>query len=206
MLPIDYAWRWETAQIPHECRGRGFDDWKIHNPSSEQAIATCAKFAADFDQHYGRTSTDRSRVGKGILLIGSHGTGKTTLACMTASEVHWTHDNTILYYKASRMLSDMRAVVAGTAGPKIAKRIKRLRTVGLLVIDDVGKEYRTESGYVGSQITDLIRGRYEDGLPTVASTNEKLEKWDEMYDASMSSFAHQAFTIIHLAGKDMRRA
>jgi DNA replication protein DnaC len=206
MLPIDYSWRWETAQIPHECRGRGFDDWQVYNASAERAIAAAAAFAADFPEHYGRTSTDRSRVGKGLLLIGDHGTGKTTLACMTAAEIHWTHDNTILYYKASRLLNDMRAVNAGTAPSKVVKRVARLRTVHNLVIDDVGKEYRTSSGYVGAEITDLLRGRYEDGLPTTATTNEKLEKWDEMYDASMSSFAHQAFTIINLAGKDMRRA
>jgi DNA replication protein len=204
MLPIDYSWRWETAGIPRWCRGRGFDQWQVYSESAETAVRTCAAFAADFPEYFARTSTDQAKVGRGILLVGGTGSGKTTLACMTITEIHWAHDNTILYYPAHLLIEQQRLVDARAADERISKRINRLHTVHVLVIDDLGMEYRTQSGYVGAEITGLLRRRHELGLPTIVTTNLPLAKWDQIYHPTMSSFAKQAFQIVTLTGMDMR--
>ena len=67
-----------------------------------------------------------------------------------------------------------------------------LNNVPVFVLDDIGKEYRTSSGWSENQFDALLRSRFNAGLPTIVTTNVPIEEWD-IYGASMASFAHEAF-------------
>jgi DNA replication protein DnaC len=63
----------------------------------------------------------------------------------------------------------------------------------VFVLDDLGKEYRTASGWAENQFDALLRSRFNSGLPTIVTTNVPLKDWSSVYGEPMGSFAHEAF-------------
>lgn len=76
------------------------------------------------------------------------------------------------------------------------------RNVRVLVLDDVGKEYGSK--YDEFVFDELIRGRYDRGLPTILTTNKPRETWGTVYSESMGSFGKEAFRRVELVGGDLR--
>ena len=65
--------------------------------------------------------------------------------------------------------------------------------VQIFILDDLGKEYRTASGWAENQFDALLRSRFNSGLPTIVTTNTPLQKWGTVYGEPMGSFAYEAF-------------
>ena len=76
--------------------------------------------------------------------------------------------------------------------------------VRILILDDLGKEYG--SGYNDSSFDEILRIRYDKGLPTIITTNYQLESWTDKYGSAMASFAHEAFLQVPIIGNDLRVA
>lgn len=74
--------------------------------------------------------------------------------------------------------------------------------VRILVLDDLGKEYA--SAYNDASFDEILRSRYDKGLPTIITTNVARENWAKQYKEAMGSFAYEAFHRIQLTGKDLR--
>jgi DNA replication protein DnaC len=69
--------------------------------------------------------------------------------------------------------------------------------VELLVVDDVGKEHRTSSGFAEDEFDILVRTRYNEGLRTIYTTNVPLSRWGRQYSDSMRSLIERSSKIIH---------
>jgi DNA replication protein DnaC len=69
-----------------------------------------------------------------------------------------------------------------------------LDPVQVLVIDDLGKEHRTSSGWAENYFDHLVRSRFLMGLSTIVTTNVAIKDWGQVYGESMASFAHEALT------------
>jgi DNA replication protein DnaC len=76
--------------------------------------------------------------------------------------------------------------------------------VRILVIDDLGKEYGSK--YDDTSFDEILRLRYDKGLPTIVTTNVRLENWEGKYGEAMGSFANEAFVRVPIIGADMRGA
>lgn len=76
--------------------------------------------------------------------------------------------------------------------------------VRVLVIDDLGKEYGSK--YDDFTFDDILRSRYDKGLPTIVTTNKPREVWGTAYSEAMGSFVHEAFRRVKLDGEDLRRS
>lgn len=170
-------------------------------------------------------------LGKGLLLDGDPGTGKTTLAGRIGTRILGEADASVLtpvpngrHYQPVRMDRAgglLEAIKASwdqdTASDEVRSLVRGLSpvasdgfTITLLIVDDFGKEYRTE--WARRLFENLIRDRFDRGLPTIVTTNVPLERWDEVYGVSVGSFAHEAFIhvpMLDFAGQspvDHRRA
>jgi DNA replication protein DnaC len=75
--------------------------------------------------------------------------------------------------------------------------------VRVLVLDDLGKEYGSK--YDDYSFDDILRSRYDKGLPTIVTTNKSREAWGTAYSEAMGSFAHEAFVRVKLVGEDLRK-
>ena len=76
--------------------------------------------------------------------------------------------------------------------------------VRILVIDDLGKEYGSK--YDDTSFDEILRLRYDKALPTIVTTNVRLENWEAEYKEAMASFAHEAFIRVPIIGSDLRAA
>lgn len=77
--------------------------------------------------------------------------------------------------------------------------------VRLLILDDLGKEYKG-TGFNDASFDEVLRSRYDKALPTIITTNVSREKWGSQYGEAMGSFAHEAFTRVRILGEDLRKA
>jgi superfamily II DNA/RNA helicase len=90
-------------------------------------------------------------------------------------------------------------VIAGTPG-RLIDMIKQghldLSAIKVLVLDDIGKEYRTASGWAENTFDALLRARFNAGLPTIVTTNVPIKDWGDTYGQPMGSFVKEAFMPI----------
>lgn len=86
--------------------------------------------------------------------------------------------NTKEYFELDRLLQDMKS------------RIK------VLVLDDVGKEHHTASGFANDELDLLVRTRHNAGLTTIYTTNVPLKSWTTQYSASMQSLIERSSLVI----------
>jgi DNA replication protein DnaC len=76
--------------------------------------------------------------------------------------------------------------------------------VRVLVLDDLGKEYKG-AGFNDASFDEVLRSRYDKGLPTIITTNINRDNWAGQYGEAMGSFAHEAFRRVVLTGHDLRQ-
>jgi DNA replication protein DnaC len=76
--------------------------------------------------------------------------------------------------------------------------------VRVLVLDDLGKEYKG-SGFNDASFDEILRSRYDKALPTIVTTNVMRQDWKQQYGEAMGSFAHEAFKRVGIIGKDRRK-
>jgi len=78
--------------------------------------------------------------------------------------------------------------------------------IRVLVLDDVGKEHASLSGWQKSMLHHVLRTRYNNGLPTIVTTNVELTNWSGLYGDATESFANEAFIYLNMDNiSDLRR-
>lgn len=75
--------------------------------------------------------------------------------------------------------------------------------VRVLVLDDLGKEYGSD--YNNTSFDEILRSRYDKGLPTIITTNVELDSWEKKYGKAMASFGFEAFRRVRILGEDLRK-
>lgn len=105
--------------------------------------------------------------GKGLLLYGGVGTGKTYIACMIANALI-DKGCPVLVTNFARVLSTLQ----GTFDKQ--EYLDSLNHFKLLVIDDLGVE--RDTGYAKELVYNIIDSRYRAGLPMIITTNLTMQK------------------------------
>lgn len=201
--------RLRRTGIPRRYLAKGLPDY-APVPETERAYEACTQYVAWFQQHWDD--------GVGLALIGDPGTTKTTLACLTALELarigylvrYTTLDGYVRDLKARMDLDRLLGVESEKAQAltDLAASREREWTVRraayLLVVDDVGKEYRAASGFAAGEWDSLFRERYDRGLPTILTSNVPTERWADEYSPAMRSFVFEACQVIRFGGFDAR--
>lgn len=158
--------------------------------------------------------------GMGLLLVGKPGHGKTTLACTALQELIRGIPREAL---GSLDKPPVRPIYF-TDYPKLLRMQKRQwedpegfesnlidglfgdapdhMNVKVLVLDDIGKEHRTATGWAENTFDALLRSRFNAGLPTIVTTNVPLKSWGDVYGEAMGSFAHEAFFPYSIVSKE----
>ena len=131
------------------------------NPNLDpHLIAHVRSFAEGIDEHV--------RAGRGLWFHGPVGTGKTSLALYVAKAAR-DAGHTYAVYSVPLLLAEMRQTYARDADDSYMALFRRLSTVDLLVLDDLGAEKQTE--WVLEQLYSLINERWQDERSIVVTTN-----------------------------------
>jgi IstB-like ATP binding protein len=107
--------------------------------------------------------------GRGLWFHGDVGTGKTSLALLVAKRAH-DSGRTAAIYSVPLLLAEIRRTYERESGDSYLQFFRRLCSVDLLVLDDLGAERQTE--WVLEQLYSLVNERWQDQSSIVVTTND----------------------------------
>ena len=111
-----------------------------------------------------------------LVLLGGYGCGKTHLAAAIANYVVQDHRMQVYFAVAPDLLHHLRAAYAPTSEVTYDERFEQIRSVYLLIIDDLGAEQSTP--WAVEKLYQIFNYRYNNRLPTVVTSNCDLDALD----------------------------
>lgn len=136
-------------------------DWQWPDKIDQQAIQAL-------------TQLDFLSTATNIILLGSNGVGKSTIAQNLGYQAVM-QGHTVLFTTAANMLNDLAAQDGDNA---LRRRIKHYARAAFLLIDEVG--YLSYSNRHADLLFEIINQRYEQRA-TLVTTNRPFGEWNEVF-------------------------
>lgn len=137
------------------------ETWTFENDDLGNAKLTeiAKRYVANFNKFYNE--------GKGLLLWGGVGTGKTYIACMIANALI-DKGYPVLVTNFTRILNTLQNI------SDKQEYLDSLNKFKLIVIDDLGVE--RDTNYAKEQVYNIIDSRYRAELPMIITSNLTMQK------------------------------
>jgi DNA replication protein DnaC len=154
-----------------------------------------------------RTYTDQIEdsiaSGRGLWFYGDVGTGKTSLA-MLVSRTALEAGRSVAIYSVPRLLAEIKQTFDRERTDSYMQLFRRLCSVDLLHLDDLGAERTTE--WVLEQLYSIVNERWQDGRSIVVTTNlQSLDELREQLGArTVSRLTEICGDPIPIMGPDLR--
>ncbi|MDH7487426.1 MAG: ATP-binding protein [Anaerolineae bacterium] len=110
-----------------------------------------------------------------LFFLGGYGCGKTHLAAAIAN-ARIAQGQTVLFVVVPDLLDYLRATFAPGSPASFDERFQALREAPLLILDDLGAHSSTS--WAQEKLYQLLNHRYNSRLPTVITSNHRLEEMD----------------------------
>lgn len=141
--------------------------------------------------------------GIGLYLWSTeNGTGKTSIASLIAKEA-LRYGKTVFFEESSRLKGMLINKEQFEEGTSIEAR---MMMVDVLILDDVGKEYRTSSGYAENVIETLVRARVQKVKTTIMTGNVHPKDMQKIYSEDFSALLKESVVPVNVTGHDFREA
>ena len=138
--------------------------------------------------------------GKGLLICGPVGTGKSHMVAAVAIEVYKAGlVSRVIWRDAGRFIRSLAPDVESRRG-----NLRDYLTENLLVIDDLGGEYRTD--WSTGLFEEVISGRYDRQRPTIVTTNLAPDEIQKGYGDRLWDRLRDVNSVVVLAGESYRGA
>jgi DNA replication protein DnaC len=135
-----------------------------------------------------------------LTLLGSYGVGKTHLAAAIANEALDRMEQ-VLFAVVPDLLDHLRTTFGPQSTVAYDERFELVRTVPLLILDDLGTESATP--WAREKLYQVINHRYNYRLATVITTNLKPEAIEPRIYSRLCDLA--CGTLITIVTQDYRR-
>lgn len=182
-----------------DMRRVGFPDdemqnWKFDKDDGANEYITSV--AHKYVEHFGKMRDD----GKGLLLYGTVGTGKTfTAACIANALIDKGYPCLVTNF--ARLINTISGMYDGKQN-----YIDGLNRFALLVIDDLATEADTD--YRNEIVFNVIDSRYRAGLPLIVTTNltaQELKNSADIRKQRIYSRLFERCIPLEVKGSDRRR-
>lgn len=167
-----------------------FESFDASQPGAEPAFAAARDYARTTDGW--------------LVLHGPVGVGKTHLAAAIANAYAGRNLQAAVYFRVvPDLLDQLRATFDPDTGVAYDERFQQIRNANLLVLDDLGTENTT--AWASEKLFQLINHRYNEQLPTVITSNARLDRIEErivsrMLDSRLSRYLYIDAPDFRLAG------
>lgn len=202
----DPAKRLRNARIPEHLQHKTWADYEPGTTAvGDEELRDILR---DWADHYD------DDVREGVVLLGPAGWGKTLGLTLVLKQLvldgvygRYTTNANLIERRKELIGLEQHAQSTDDWGPANAAkwRLAFFETeCDVLVLDDVGKEYRAKSGWSDDQLDLLLRRRVEAGKVTLISSNLQRTDW-QSYNESMLSFLYEVGEVVQLkTGRDHR--
>lgn len=205
----------KIASIPHNRLGWEFKDC---TGVAKEDLDTVKEWIDTVEAGHVIRASGQTSCGMGLVLYGEPGHGKTTLSLVILQDMlrrfpleafsplenktlvrpcYFITFSSLLELRGELMedpTDDQEQLFAGIMG-ECQDDAYNIRA---LVIDDVGKEHISDSGWQKTILHHVLRTRFNNGLPTIVTSNIPLEAWGSVYGPATESFSREAFIGIQL--------
>lgn len=151
-------------------------------------------------KNYVNKFTEFRQEGKGLLLYGTVGTGKSFMAACVANALI-DKGYTAYMTNFSRLTNKIQGMFDGRQ-----EYIDSLNRYSLLIIDDLGAERKSE--YMVEQVFNIIDARYRSGLPFIVTSNltwQEISKPQEVNYSRIYDRILERCVPIEVSGVSRRR-
>lgn len=157
--------RMSRSNMPREyayCTGKSIDWGKYGNENITPQKNIVNAFVINFDAFMCE--------GRGLYFYSdAKGSGKTMIACAVANEILKTHDISVKFINVTDYIELVKAKDDGSR-----ERLKSIIESGLLIFDDIGAQVENKE-WITTALFRLIDKRYTDHLPTIFTSNVRIE-------------------------------
>ena len=163
------------AAVPARFAGRTLATFKASTPDQQRALSIANEFVANWSTHY--------KKGSWLVFSGLPGTGKSHLAIGILQALIPAYVGR--YLTCSELIQTIRSTWRKDSDAGELQVLDNLEAFPLLVIDEVGVQYGTDSEQ--NHIFDVLDRRYREMKPTILLTNQNKEGFreyvgDRVYD------------------------
>lgn len=174
-IEIAHQSRLERAAIPARFMTRTLDNFKAETPNQIKAL----KISKDFAQGWKETQ----RKGDWLVFSGKPGTGKSHLAIAILQAI--MPGQVGRYMTCMELIQTIRATWRKDSEDSENELLDAMTNIPLLVLDEIGVQYGTESEQ--HHLFDVLDRRYREMRPTILLTNQNKEGFrqfvgDRVYD------------------------
>lgn len=156
----------ENLQLPERFKSCTLQNYEPVNDDAARCLRLCQAYAAKWP--------DRLKQGGGLVMCGMPGTGKNHLALAIAKHVIQTHQDSALFTTALRVARAFKSTWNKNADLTESEVIKAYTDPDLLIIDEVGVQFGSESEKL--ILFEIINTRYEKMRPTILISNQTREE------------------------------
>jgi DNA replication protein DnaC len=201
----------DDANIPSRFRFRTLDGYKpSNNPSFNIALMQARNFLSAYP-----IETN----GKGLMFVGSIGTGKTHLAVALLKALITQRGAKGLFYDCTRLLDDLRNSYDRNTLYSERDVLARIYDADVLVLDELGAAKITD--WAVDAIGRVINARYNDDRTTIVTSNypnlppaggirdnfKSIEETlGDRIGERMRSRLHEMCIIVEIDGPDFRKS
>lgn len=131
--------------------------------------------------------------GKGILFLGSNGTGKTSMQCAIGKEA-------VVQGYSVRYFTAQQYIEASKGNNDLAEDLESAK---FLLLDEIDKVYmKSGSNYVQKTLEEFLRRRISDGAVVIACTNYAQKEFTSVFGSSTTSMLQRHLKFVGIEGED----
>lgn len=152
------------AGIPKRFAGNTFESYEVQCQPQGEALRICRSYAEHF--------SEALEQGRGLILTGTTGTGKTMLSTAIANQII-RKGHTAIFTSVRKIVGAAKATWSKSATKTEEQALRPFLDCDLLIIDEIGVQFDTDAERL--IMFDVINARYEAMRPMILISNYPID-------------------------------